>query len=54
MRVEFNVLDIDELTLGIFMGYNNDDGGEFHITTIGLLLFEINLIFYINYKKKFH
>lgn len=29
MRVEFNVLELDELALGIFMGYGNDDFGDF-------------------------
>jgi hypothetical protein len=47
MRVEFNVLELDELALGIFMGYGNDNFGDFHITTIGLLLFEINLVLYV-------
>ena len=47
MRVEFNVLsDISEFSIGLFMAYGEDEFGEFHMTTIGLLLFEINLFKY--------
>ena len=48
MRVEGNYCNIDELTLGLFMAYGKDEHGEFHMTTLGLLVFEINLIVYIN------
>lgn len=47
MKVEFNALsDISEFSLGLFMAYGEDEFGEFHMTTIGLLLFEINLFKY--------
>ena len=48
MEIEGNWCQFDELTLGIFMAYGESEKGRFHMTTIGLLIFEINLIAYIN------
>jgi len=47
MKIEGNFCAIDELTLGLMMSYGEDENGEFHMTTIGLLIFEINIIKYI-------
>ena len=47
MKIEGNWCALDEITLGIFMAYGNDDNGDFHIITFGLLIFEINFITYI-------
>lgn len=47
MKVEGNFCDIDELTIGFMMAYGEDDNGQFHMITIGLLIFEINFIRYI-------
>ena len=47
MKIEGSFCDIDELTFGMMMSYGEDEIGTFHMTTIGLLLFEINLIRYI-------
>ena len=47
MKIEGNWCGIDELTLGLFMAYGNDEHGDFHMTTIGLLIFEIYFIRYM-------
>ena len=47
MKVEGNFCRLDELTLGLFMAYGEDENGKFHMTTIGFFIFEINLIWYI-------
>ena len=47
MKIEGNFCDIDELTIGLMMAYGEDENGQFHMTTIGLLIFEINFIRYI-------
>lgn len=46
MRIDVNLLDIDELFVGFFMNYGEDEHGNFHITSLGFLIFEINLIVY--------
>jgi len=49
MIIEGNFCNIDEIALGLFMAYGIDeDGNKFHMTTIGLLIFEINFIIYLN------
>ena len=50
MMVEGNWCAIDELSLGFFMAYGNDDNGDFHMLSIGLLIFEIRFIRYIKEK----
>jgi len=47
MKIEANFCDVDELTLGLFMAYGEDEDGSFHMVTIGLLIFEINFIRYL-------
>jgi hypothetical protein len=44
--IECNLCDIDELSLGIFMNYGEDEKGDFHMTTLGFLILEINIIKY--------
>ena len=49
MKIEINVLtDIREIQLGLFMVYGEDEYGTFHMTTIGFLLFSIDLFKYLN------
>jgi len=49
MRLEVNVLvDISEFSIGLFMTHGEDDLGEFHMTTIGFLLFSIDIFKYKN------
>jgi len=48
MIIEISVCAPDELSLGFFLAHGNDDIGDFHMLTIGLLIFEIN---FINYRK---
>ena len=47
MKIEGNFCGIDELTIGLMMAYREDENGQFHIMTIGLLIFEVNFIKYI-------
>lgn len=47
MKIEGNWCALDEITLGFFMSYGVDDHGDFHMITIGLLVFEINFIKYV-------
>lgn len=46
MEVEIALCELDELSLGVFMANGEDDIGEFHMTTIGFLLLEVNFIRY--------
>jgi len=48
MLIETNFCGIDEISFGIFMAYGDDDNGDFHITTLGFIFFEIVMINYIN------
>lgn len=48
MRVEGSWCDIDELSLGIFMAYGEDAIGQFHMLSVGLIIFQIDFIRYIN------
>jgi len=47
MKVEFNINDIDELSLGLFMANGEDEIGQFKMLTFGFIFFEINFINYI-------
>lgn len=46
MRIEFNINQIDELSLGIFMLKGFDDEGEFNMVKLGFIIFEIDFIKY--------
>lgn len=46
MKIEGNWCAIDELSLGVFMAYGNDEHGDFHMISIGFLIFEINILTY--------
>ena len=46
IKVEGSFCNIDELTLGLFMGYGEDEDGSFHFTTIGFLIFEVSFYIY--------
>ncbi len=47
MRIEGNICGLDELSIGLFMAYGEDDFGRFHMTSFGFILFEINVIIYV-------
>ena len=47
MKLEFSFNQPDEISLGIFLAYGEDNKGQFHMTTLGFLIFEIDLIVYI-------
>lgn len=48
MKVEFSFCDIDEISLGIFMMYGDDENGIFHLISLGFLFFVIDIY---RYKK---
>lgn len=48
IKVEGNFCGLDELSIGLFMSYGEDEVGSFHMTSLGLIIFEINLIKYID------
>ncbi len=43
---EFIFCDFDEFLLGISTAYGEDEFGQFHMISIGFLLFQINIISY--------
>ena len=48
MRVEFSFTNPDEMSLGLFLAYGEEEmGSNIHITTVGLIFFEINFITYL-------
>jgi hypothetical protein len=47
IKFEFQFLDFDEISLGLFLRYGNDEFGDFHMTTIGILFFEIVMYRYL-------
>jgi len=47
MKIEFSFCDIDEISFGIFMAYGNDEIGDFHMITLGFIIFQIDFIRYI-------
>jgi hypothetical protein len=48
IEIEFNLLAPDELELGIFMAYGeNAESKQFHMVTLGFLIFSVNIIRYI-------
>ena len=46
MKIELQFCDLDEMSLGLTMNYGEDQYGEFHMTTFGFIIFEINLLKY--------
>ena len=46
IEIDINWCEIDELTLGFYMAYGEDEIGDFHSTTLGFLIFEITLYNY--------
>lgn len=46
MIIQGGFLALDELSLGIFMCHGEDELGEFHMTTIGFLFFNIEFLIY--------
>lgn len=47
MKVEGYLCNIDELDIGFHMNYGQDENGEFHSVTIGLLIFAISFYRYL-------
>lgn len=47
IKFEFQFLDVDEMALGLFLCYGNDELGDFHMTTLGILFFEIVMYRYL-------
>ena len=47
MKIEGHILAIDELCLGFYMAYGGDEDGEFHMLTIGLLIFQVSFYRYL-------
>jgi hypothetical protein len=45
-RIEGNLCDVDELSLGFHMFYGADEHGEFHCVSFGLLIFEFSILNY--------
>jgi hypothetical protein len=46
MKIEFNLLDLDELCLGFMMQKAEDDLGFHNLITLGFLLFNIEISIY--------
>lgn len=46
MMITGSFLNWDELCLGFQMNNGEDDFGELHITTIGFLIFSIDVVIY--------
>jgi hypothetical protein len=47
MKIEGNFLQPDEIEIGLFMAYGEDEIGQFHMVTIGFIIFSISFIKYI-------
>lgn len=47
MKIEGNFLNPDEIEIGLFMAYGEDETGKYHMITIGFLIFSVSLIRYI-------
>jgi len=47
MKIEGNLLQPDEIEIGLFMAYGEDDKGTFHMVTIGFIIFSISFIRYL-------
>ena len=47
-RLTFSFNSIDQISIGLHMAYGNDENGEFHITALGFLFFEVSLVYYYN------
>lgn len=48
LKIEGHICNIDELSLGIFMAYGEDEFGVFHSIHLGLLLIEISFYLYFS------
>ena len=46
MKIEVHGCNYDEISFGIFMSYGEDENGQFHMVTLGFILFEIEFIRY--------
>lgn len=46
MKIEFTLLSLDELDIGIHMNYAEDEIGECHVITFGFFFFTIEIIKY--------
>lgn len=47
MKIEGTFCTIDQIAIGIFTGYGNDEYGDHWFIEIGLLIFEIRILKYL-------
>lgn len=47
MKIEGTFNQLDEIQLGIFLAYGNDDNGDFHLIEFGFLIFTISIYRYL-------
>jgi hypothetical protein len=46
MRIELNLISLNNFSFGIFTAEGEDDNGEFQMLTLGFLLFSIDIFVY--------
>jgi len=46
MKVEFSLISLESMSVGLFTAAGEDEHGEFRMLTLGFLLFSVDLFIY--------